>query len=196
MLNFLIKTWFNFWYRLKPPEMVSYWKRGDSARARVIHAKDGSLNMQIEGERFDYPGFPRGTVLTGPLAKMKHYIKNAIFNNVFAELEKMTAENKYDLLPPEKMVPAVRHIYEIFEKLENMEIVPDMKGRINLIKKVFTAIIQEDDAYRFRVQMFLDLIDQEKVRLSKADIYYASGKYWKPLRYKKFFGKVFDGYEY
>src|SRR3990167_8565576 len=130
ILNKIIKGFFNLRYRLKPPEMVSYWLRGDSARARVLNAEDGSIQMEIEGEKYKYPGFPRGHVLTGKLADLKHKIKNMVFNQAFAEIEKMAEDSKYDMAPKEKMVPALRHIYETFEKLEEMEVVPDMKARI------------------------------------------------------------------
>lgn len=172
--------------------MVQYWKRGDTAKAKPIVAEDGSYQLQIEGEKEVYPGFPRGHFLTGPMAAIKNKIKNELFNSVFAEMQKV----QYDQLPPDKMVPAVRHIWETFEKLEEMEIVPDMRARIKLIKTVLCGFLNEDDAYRFRAQAFLDFIEQKKVALSKADLYYARGKYWRPDRYKKVLGKVVDGFEY
>ena len=196
ILNFLIKTFYNTLYRFRPPEAVGYWKRGDSARAKVIHDKDGVLKMEIEGEKFLYNGFPRGHVLTGPLAILKNRVKNMVFNQAFAEIEKMAEEQKMNMLPPEKMVVAVRHIWETFEKLEDMEVVPDMKGRIKLIKTVLCYLLQEDDAYRARMQAFLWLIDQKKIKFSKEDKYYNRGKYFKQDRYLKLFGKVFDKYEY
>lgn len=176
--------------------MVKYWKRGDCAKARKVEAPDGSYRMEIEGEKRMYPGYPRGHVLSGTLAKFKNKLKNQVFNHVFRELDKVVSESGSDMLPVEHMMPAVRHMYETFEKLEDCEIVPDMKDRIRLVKRVMCWFFQEDDAYRFRAQLFLDLIDQKKVRLSKDDLYFARGKYWKPDRYKKLFGKVWDGYEY
>jgi hypothetical protein len=195
MINRITKSFYNLYYRIKPPPMVEYWKRGDKARARVVETEDGSYGMEIEGEKEVYPGFPRGHVLLGSFSRMKKSLKELVLNRAFAEMEKMYADSKGDMLPPEKMVPAVRHIWDTFERLEHCEVVPDMKARIALIKKVFCQIIQEDDAYRFRAQMFLDLIDQKKIALSKADLYYARGKYWRPDRYKKLFGKVVDAYE-
>lgn len=196
MLSLLTKTYYNILCRFRPPEMVQYWKDGDKARARVVENETGEYGMDIEGEKYRYPGFPRGHVLTGSFARMKKGLKEFLLNKAFAEMERMYADSKEDMLPPEKMVPAVRHIWETFEKLENCEVNDDMRGRIGLIKKVFCQILQEDDAYRFRGQLFLYLIDQKKVKLSKADLYYARGKYWKPDRYKKLFGKIVDAYEY
>lgn len=176
--------------------MVKYWKRGESAKAKVVQKEDGSYGLQIENEERIYPGFPRGHVLTGPLAAIKHKIKNMVFNQVFAELEKMANDHKADMKPPEHMAPAVRHMWETFEKLEECEVVPDMKARITLIKKVMCFFLEEDDAYRFRAQLFLDLIDQKKIRLSKDDKYYSRAKYFRTDRFVKLGGKVFDGFQY
>lgn len=175
----LVKFFFNRWYRIKPPEMVGYWKRNDSAKAKVIHAEDGSYRMQIEGEKYPYPGFPRGHVLTGPLASIKKRIKDMAFNQIFAELEKMVGETKADMLPPERMVPAVRELYEKMQELEDAEVTEDMKARIRLIKKVICFFFQEDDAYRFRFQWLMERLDIKKIRLSKEDKYYFRGKYFK-----------------
>lgn len=193
----LVKFFFNLKFRIKEPEMVEYWRKSsDPARARLRNAKDGSLEMEIKDEKYAFPGFPRGHILTGPLAGLKKKVKDMLFNQIFAEIDKMSQEMKHDVMPPERMPLAVRHIWETFEKLEHMEVTDDMKGRIKLIKKVLCFFLCEDDAYRFRAQMFLDLIDQKTVALTKQDLYYARAKYWKPDRYKKIGGKWFDAYDY
>ena len=181
----ITKLFFNWFYRFKPPEVVQYWKHKNAARARLGHNDDGSIHMEIEGEKYLYPGFPRGYILTGPLAKIKHKMKNMVFNQAFAEMEKMVSENKYDILPDDRCAPAVREMARVFDVLIEMEVVDDMKKRMQLIKKVLIFFLQEDDAYRFRAQKFLELIDQEKIKLSKADKYYARAKYWK-TDYDKF----------
>ena len=196
LVNWIIKTFYNVLYRIKPPPAVSYWKKGDTARARVVKDKDGSYKMQIEGEKELFPSFPKGYLLTGTVASMKNYIKNQVFNAVFAELEKRMAEQKFDVTPVEHLPIAVRHIWETFEKLEEAEIVPDMRARITLIKKVLCHILETDDAYRLRAQLFLDLIDQKKIRMTKADRYYCRGKYYRPDRYLKIGKTVFDKFEY
>ena len=175
----LVKLFFNNLYKVRPPESVNYYKTQEFARARLVNAKDGSLQMEIKGEKYPFAGFPRGHVLTGPLANLKKKVKDMVFNQVFDEISKMTEEMKHDILPDEKCAPAIREMARVFDKLENMEVVEDMKGRIRLIKKVLIFFLQEDDAYRFRAQYFLSEIDQKKVALSKADKYYARGKYWK-----------------
>ena len=192
----IIKWFFNWFYKIRPPESVKYYKTQTVARARLMNAPDGSLQMEIKGEKYPFAGFPRGHILTNSLAKLKSSIKNKIFNEAFAHIEEIYQENKNDSLPVEKMAPAVRHIWETFEKMEEMEVSDDMRGRIKLVKKVLCYFIQEDDAYRFRTMMFLDLIEQKKIRLSKQDLYFARAKYWKADRYKKILGKWFDAYEY
>lgn len=176
--------------------MVQYWKKGDKARAKIVHDKDGQQKMMIEGEKYLFPGFPRGHLLLDMVSQLKHKIKTTAFNQAFAEMEKFEKDMKMNLTPPEKMSVAVREIWEVLERMEEMEVTPDMKGRMRLLKNVLCFILQEDDAYRFRAQMFLWLINQKKVKPSKADVYYARGKYWKPDRYIKVFNKIYDKYEY
>lgn len=69
-------------------EMVKYWKKMDSAPAKVITNKDGELVMQIQGEKYPSPGFPRTFFLFGALSKLKHEIKNQIFNDSWYALER------------------------------------------------------------------------------------------------------------
>ena len=159
--------------------MVQYWKKGDSARAKVTKGEDGATRMHIEGEKYEYPGFPRGHILTKSLAKVKKKIKQKFFNTVFDELKSMDDEAGYDMVPPENMVPPVRELYRALDELENAEVIPDMKGRIRLIKKVITFFLQEDDAYRMRWQWIMERINMKKVKLTKADKYYFRGKYFK-----------------
>ena len=179
IIRWFTKLFFNQFYKIKPPESVSYFKRSTAARARVIKGEDGSLQMDIQGEKYPFPGFPRGHVLTGPLAKIKKSIKDMVFNQVFAQLQKMADEHSADMLPPEKCAPAVRELNRVLQDLENAEVVEDMKARIRLIKKVLTFFLQEDDAYRFRYQWVMERLDMNKVKLSKADKYYFRGKYFK-----------------
>lgn len=171
----LVKLFFNWFYKIRPPEMVQYWKTKDSAKAKVVHDTDGSVKMQIQGEKYLYPGFPRGHILEGSLAKLKHKVKNAMFNEALAEIQGAMP----DMMPPEKMVPAVRELWRVMTDLENAEVVDDMKGRIKLIKKVICFFLQEDDAYRFRFQWVIERMNMKQVKLTKADKYYFRGKYFK-----------------
>ena len=57
-----------------------------------------------------------------------------------------------DMVPPEKMVPAVREIWRALTVLEEKE------PKLRWFKLAFTYILQEDDAYRFRFQWFSQIL--------------------------------------
>lgn len=196
MLNKIFSTFFSVLYRIRPPKMVGYWKKSDGALARVKKNDKGYYEMQVKGEEYSMPGFPRGPVLFSTIGKLKHIAKTEIFNAFAAEFAKIKKDLQIDMVEPDKMVPAVKHLWDTFELIENCEVTEDMKGRIKLMKEVLCFLLDSDDAYRFRTQHFLWLMNQRKVKPSKQDMYYFRGKYYKPDRYLKLFGKVFDKFEY
>ena len=142
-------------------EMVKYWRHGHSVQAKVS-TLDGVQVMYMEGEKYPFPGFPRGHLLYGKLSKLKHEIKNQIFNESWALLEsgatnedvklkikksweniyKLFEDYQYDVIPEKTMVASVRELHRAWTKLA-----PDSK-----IKEIVCFILQEDDAYRFRFQ--------------------------------------------
>ena len=193
MFNTIFRFFFKWLYYFKPPKMVKNMLGGI---ARVKKNSQGGYEMQVKGEDESINGFPRGPILFASLAKLKHEVKTRVFNAVAADLKKLGEELKVDMIEPDKMVPAVKHIWDTFERLEHMEVTEDMKGRIRLMKECICFFLDLDDGYRFRAQMFLQLLNQKKVKLSKRDMYNARAKYWKPDRYLKLFGKIFDKYEY
>jgi len=175
--NKIIRFFFNKLYRLRLPPMVQYWKDGDSARAKLTTAKDGSYIMKIEGEKYPLYGFPRGPVLFGVLARLKHLAKNLVLNEswklleegktneemmaylknvalpvVLAEIEK----NKYDFFPPERLCPAVRELWRALTVVEQ-EVKP--QDQFRTLKQGITFLLQEDDAYRFRLQLLLPYLN-------------------------------------
>lgn len=144
-------------------EMVQYWKKNESVAAKVIKSADGSLVMKLEGEKYPLPSFPRGHLLYGPLSKLKHEIKNQIFNESWAKLEagidkkeiiqdiksklyneipKYLEPLKYDMLPPESMCPSVREIHRAWTKIS---------PETSVLRDYLCMILQEDDSYRWRV---------------------------------------------
>ena len=152
---------------------VKYWKTKQSVSAIITKAEDGSTIMKMEGEDYPFPTYPRGYLLIGeneqytPFSTLKHQIKNKIFNEAWAELEsgdnkrniidnikyKLVNEIpfyyeplKYDALPMNKMCPSVREIYRAWTKV----------GGNSQIRDYLCLILQEDDAYRFRVQDMLE----------------------------------------
>lgn len=192
------------YFRLNPPPVVKYWLHKDSARAKPTTAPDGSYALEIEGEDELYPGFPRGHILAKfhesggfpVLSRLKHIIKNGFFNATWAEIERLISANEYDMVPPEKMAPAVRELHRALVDLENAEVTDDMKGRIRLIRTVLCFIMQEDDAYRFRLQWLMERLNMRKMKLSKADKYYFRGKYFKVDHKMRLAGVDWDAFQY
>ena len=127
--------------------MVKYWKTGESVRAKVYQAPDGHYEMQMEGEKYPFPGYPRGALLYGKLSPLKHNIKNKIFNDCWAMLEdkvpneQIVLHVKRNVLP----APAVKEVYRA------MTVISDSPTVLKL-RDTLCFILQEDDAYRFRFQ--------------------------------------------
>jgi len=169
----IFKKW---WYRLikKGPAdmpMIKYWKYQDKQEAKVTHNKDGALIMKITGEDEDFPGFPRGYLLFGKLSKLKHEIKNQIFNESWKKLEEgipeeknikeireslqriftLSEDTKYDQVPYERMFKSVKEIYRAWTKAVPSE--NSLK-----LRDILTFILQEDDGYRFRLQFLAEYI--------------------------------------
>ena len=143
--------------------MVKYWKKNESVAAKVIKSKEGHLIMQMEGEKYPFPTYPRGYLLFGKLSKLKHEIKNQIFNKSWKKLEDSVPKEeiikdikdklfneipryfeplKYDLLPPEKMCPSVREIHRAWTKVS---------PETGVLRDYLCLILNEDDSYRWRV---------------------------------------------
>lgn len=165
MLQNIIKFFTNKYYR--NAEMVSYWKTKDSVEAKVMISKEGHYQMQMQGEKYPFPGFPRGVLLFGQLSPLKHQIKNQIFNDTWAKLEQgiskeeiikdlrervfpnifeIGEKTRYDMLPPEKLCPSVKELWRA------MTVIEGGSKMVKNFKEIICFILQEDDAYRMRVQ--------------------------------------------
>lgn len=142
-------------------EMVSYWKTKDSVEAKVVLSKQGHYEMHMDGEKYPFPGFPRGNLLFGKLSPLKHVIKNRIFNDswvkleqgekidlkdAFREIETLYEGIRYDILPIEKCAPAIREIYRA------LTVASQGSKTAKMFTEIICFILQEDDAYRFRFQ--------------------------------------------
>lgn len=145
-------------------EMVQFWKNKETVPAKVTKAPDGSIHMVYEGEKYPLSCFPRGYILSGHLSKIKHEIKNQVFNESWAKLESgvnkkeiighikdrllnsiatLAEQSRYDMLPPSSMTPSVREIHRAWTKVS---------PHTAKLRDYLCFILQEDDAYRFRVQ--------------------------------------------
>lgn len=166
-----------------------YYKTRDSARARVSYAKDGAVQMEIEGERYKMPGFPRGQLLDktyskekySNLSKLKHTIKNKVFNEswqkledgiehseiignikstLFEEIVELFKLSKYDVLPLFRMCTAVKEIHRAWT------VVSPHSWQI---RDYLCFILQEDDAYRMRVQWLVEWFEWPKDPIKSFD---------------------------
>lgn len=142
--------------------MVSYWKTKDAVEAKVMVMPEGHMVMQMEGEKYPFPGHPRGMLLYGKLSPLKHQIKNKIFNEAWALLEAGTPDEeirshlaaaweeiyilaettRYDQVPYERLTPPVKELYRSMTKV----------GVDHRLRDIIVFILQEDDAYRMRFQ--------------------------------------------
>jgi hypothetical protein len=142
--------------------MVKWWQTKESVQAKVTTGEDGSYIMLMAGEKYPFPGFPRGHLLYGSLSKLKHEIKVQIFNENWWRLERkepitideaceniatLAEKSKYDFMPYEKLSPAVKEMYKSFTH--------------PLWRDIITYILQEDDGYRFRFQWLMSYITKK-----------------------------------
>ena len=153
-------------------DMVEYWKRNESVLAKLTQ-KNGASVMYMENEKYPLACLARGYLLSGKLSKLKHEIKNQIFNDSWAKMgntaeEQIVADIKkaveniyphyevfrYDVLPVEKLSPAVKEIHRAWSK-----IAPDSK-----VRDMVTVILQEDDSYRFRFQWIVSFMNPWTMR--------------------------------
>ncbi len=171
------------WYKLikKSPidmPMIGYWKTKDHVEAKLTENEDGETIMIMKDEQYPQPGFPRGYLLFGKLSKLKHEIKNQIFNDSWAMLEdgipdqeiidKMKNEVfdkifqladelgwQYEIVPPEKMYKPIKEIYRAWTKVAPSE-------RSLKIRDLLCWVLTEDDSYRFRVQDMAEYFNPNK----------------------------------
>lgn len=159
--------------------MVRYWKHGEGVKAKVTTDKTGAYVMMMEGEKYPFPGFPRGVMLFGGLSKLKHEIKNQIFNESWEILEKGEDPIPHikrllregikvkDLSPIGRTYEGGEDVYEVckYDMLPFVKMSPAVKEiwrafekvehhdpAIKKLKEILCFILNEDDGYRFRVQ--------------------------------------------
>lgn len=167
----LIQFFKNKWYR--NAEMVQYWKTKEAVEAKVT-TLNGSYVMWMEGEKYPFPGFPRGSILYASVSKLKHEIKNQIFNDAWALLEDganeavvmihvkqalrkiaaLAESMRYNFLPVERMAPMVQELHRAWTKVEE-GFTGEQLQLSRSIKDAMCFILQEDDSYRFRVQWIM-----------------------------------------
>lgn len=144
--------------------MVRYWLRSESVEAKLIKMPEGHMALKMQGEDYIFPGYPRGSLLFGPLSPLKHTIKNAVFNEAWAALERgdnpskiirdgidlatsILDKGRYDMVPYDSLVPPIKELWRALTVVEKQ-----LGGRVKTVKELICFILQEDDSYRMRLQ--------------------------------------------
>jgi len=82
----------NFIRRLfkKDPEMVLYGEKGGKQLARPrINEKTGEIETEIKGEKYALRAHPRHSVMHGPMAEMKRWMKNLVIEQMTQHIDKV-----------------------------------------------------------------------------------------------------------
>lgn len=156
--------------------MVQYWKQAEMAQARITKGVHGEPIMYIEGEKYPFPTFPRGHLLFGSLSKLKHEIKNQVFNESWRKLEngvpnervikeaktvllgeiaEIAKNARYDMLPPDKMTRSTKEIYRAWTKVAPKS--------TYILRDYLCYILNEDDGYRFRAQWLVNYFNPSSI---------------------------------
>lgn len=159
----------------KKPNSVQYGEKQGQQIARPFIQKDGSTEMDIKGERYPLRAFPRHHLLHGPMSPLKRYMKNFV-------IEQLVKCLPYKI-PDENLAEPVRELARVFDLCIEAEDEPAQKHLMTQFKDAICMIAQEDDAWRYRLQAFLQKLNMKKVRLNESDKYYFRGKSWKVDEY-------------
>ena len=158
----------------KPKERVVYGDKKGAEKARGrINPKTGEVELEIWGEKYPLRCFPRAHVLHGPImTKLKQGVKNLVIEN----LVNMLLPYK---LPEGQWASSVKEIARVFDLMIEAEDEPSMKHLMRQFRDAAVMILQEDDAWRFRAQIFLQKLNMNKIKLDKSDKYYFRAKSFK-----------------
>lgn len=159
-------------FKKKEPDSVQYGEKfGKQKALPVYNEKTDSMELHIEGEKYPLRGMPRSSFMHGPLAPLKNYMKNFVVTAL--------AKCLPFKIPDDKMVEPVREIARVFDLVIEAEDEPEMKRLIGQFKDAVCMVLQEDDAWRFRMQWALEKLNMKKIKLNESDKYYFRGKSFK-----------------
>jgi len=160
----------------KRPEHVKYGELGGRQLARTqINKKTGEIELAIKGEKYPLRCHPRHHVLHGPMVELKRRMKNLVIENLADQISK-TVKHK---TPESQWAIPVREIARVFDLMIEAEDEPSMKKLMKQLRDPICMILEEDDAWRFRLQWYLEHLNMKKIKLSKSDKYYFRAKSFK-----------------
>ena len=138
--------------------------------------KDGEQETVIIGEKYPLRGHSRENVLHGKLRLISGNIKEGL---------RILALAKKEMIPRENLKLPVRAFFDVcdmFMAAEKSDRAPEkdvfgsmgLKQKWEFLKKFGCYLLEDDDAYCFRFQLFIEAMAQriKKIRLSKGDKYY------------------------
>lgn len=135
--------------------------------AKIERALAGHFLTHIVGDKFPMVGAPRQTSLwlMQPLKIVAREVigKLAGFYRQFAK-------------KPEELTPAVKEIYRLFDVLKERENSPAMVQMWDDLRVLVCFFLEEDLAYRWRLQVLAEHVDLEKLKPSEEDRYYLERK--------------------
>lgn len=166
---------FNFLKRDK--EQVLYGEKGKGkqwAQPR-INKKTGEMELYIKDEKYPLRGHPRHSVMHGPMAELKRWMKNMVIEQLAQHIDKILPHKTRE----QEWAEPIKEIARVFDLVIEAEDEPEMKKLMGQFRDPICMVLQEDDAWRFRVQWALERLNMKKVKLNKSDKYYFRAKSFK-----------------
>ena len=234
-MNFITRL-----FHKKHKKMVQYPTKTKPVIAKPVRQADGSIELEIAGEDYNFRGLPRNHILHGPMAPLKRWIKNMIIEELISNLPELLPNDQlsepigelarcFDLLieaeeveemkrrwklfkhaicmfleagkkpkdfisglgiimglkkyagdliikhlveclphmtAEDQMAEPVREIARVINKGSEIEKISEIKELWDIGKAAVPNILQEDDAYRFRLQAVLQVMNMDKIKLS------------------------------
>ena len=154
--------------------MVQYGDKFGKQRAQPgINEKTGEVEIRIKGEKYPLRCFPRNHVLHGSImTKLKNGMKNLVIENLVNMLQPYK-------LPEGQWAEPIKELARVFDLMIEAEDEPSMKHLIKQFRDATIIVLQEDDAWRFRAQAFLQKLNMKRIKLNKSVLYYLRAKSFK-----------------
>ncbi len=128
-MNFITRL-----FQRKHNKMVQYPTKANPVKAKPVRQADGSIELKIAGEDYNFRGLPRNHILHGPMAPLKRWIKNMIIEELIGNLP--------ELLPNDQLAEPIGELARCFDLLIEAEEVEEMKRRWKLFKSAICMFLE------------------------------------------------------